>query len=107
MVPAGATAGMASAGQRAHRPGDGTWEAIPVDAWPSYLGSEEPGVEGPRGESWDELQLFVLDEADEMFFRGFQDQIYDIFKVLPPNVQVCLFSATMPPEILDITIKFM
>jgi len=55
----------------------------------------------------DELQMFVLDEADEMLSRGFKDQIYDIFKTLPPNVQVCLFSATMPPEILDLTTKFM
>jgi len=55
----------------------------------------------------DELQMFVMDEADEMLSRGFKDQIYDIFKTLPPNVQVCLFSATMPPEILDLTTKFM
>jgi translation initiation factor 4A len=53
------------------------------------------------------LLTFVLDEADEMLSRGFKDQIYDIFKTLPPNVQVCLFSATMPPEILDMTSKFM
>merc|ERR1711948_103264 len=55
----------------------------------------------------DNLVTFVLDEADEMLSRGFKDQIYDIFKTLPPNVQVCLFSATMPPEILDLTTKFM
>jgi translation initiation factor 4A len=55
----------------------------------------------------DDLLTFVLDEADEMLSRGFKDQIYDIFKTLPPNVQVCLFSATMPPEILDMTTKFM
>jgi translation initiation factor 4A len=55
----------------------------------------------------DDLLTFVLDEADEMLSRGFKDQIYDIFKCLPPNVQVCLFSATMPPEILDMTTKFM
>jgi translation initiation factor 4A len=55
----------------------------------------------------DNLLTFVLDEADEMLSRGFKDQIYDIFKTLPPNVQVCLFSATMPPEILDMTSKFM
>merc|ERR1711977_749795 len=30
-----------------------------------------------------------------------------IFKCLPPNVQVCLFSATMAPEILELTGKFM
>merc|ERR1712014_247272 len=55
----------------------------------------------------DDLSIFVLDEADEMLSRGFKDQIYDIFKCLPPNVQVCLFSATMAPEILDMTTKFM
>jgi len=55
----------------------------------------------------DDLLIFVLDEADEMLSRGFKDQIYDIFKTLPPNIQVCLFSATMPPDILDLTTKFM
>merc|ERR1712056_121165 len=55
----------------------------------------------------DDLLTFVCDEADEMLSCGFKDQIYDIFKTLPPKVQVCLFSATMPPEILDMTTKFM
>jgi len=55
----------------------------------------------------DDLITFVLDEADETLSRGFKDQIYDVFKMLPPNVQVCLFSATMPPDILDMTSKFM
>eukprot|EP00928_Gymnodinium_smaydae_P100726 TRINITY_DN994_c1_g1_i6.p1 TRINITY_DN994_c1_g1~~TRINITY_DN994_c1_g1_i6.p1 ORF type:complete len:392 (+),score=115.19 TRINITY_DN994_c1_g1_i6:107-1282(+) len=55
----------------------------------------------------DDLITFVLDEADELMSRGFKDQIYDIFKCLPPNVQVCLFSATMAPEILEMTTKFM
>merc|ERR1719265_1314686 len=55
----------------------------------------------------DDLITFVMDEADEMLSRGFKDQIYDIFKCLPPNVQVCLFSATMPTDILDLTTKFM
>ncbi|CAE7242434.1 EIF4-A [Symbiodinium sp. KB8] len=55
----------------------------------------------------DYLKVFVLDEADELMSRGFKDQIYDIFKCLPPDVQVCLFSATMAPEILDMTTKFM
>jgi translation initiation factor 4A len=53
------------------------------------------------------VKLFVLDEADEMLSRGFKDQIYDIFQHLPGKVQVCLFSATMPIEILDISNKFM
>merc|ERR1719330_2066143 len=51
--------------------------------------------------------VFVLDEADEMLSHGFKDQIYNIFKTLPPNIQVCLFSATMPPDTLELTNKFM
>jgi translation initiation factor 4A len=53
------------------------------------------------------IKTFILDEADEMLSRGFKDQIYDIFTCLPETVQVCLFSATMPPEALEITQKFM
>merc|ERR1712135_277577 len=54
-----------------------------------------------------DIKIFVLDEADEMLSRGFKDQIYDIFRTLPPNIQVCLFSATRAPEILELTTKFM
>jgi translation initiation factor 4A len=53
------------------------------------------------------IKLFVMDEADEMLSRGFKDQIYDIFKYFNDDVQVALFSATMPDEILTITDKFM
>lgn len=53
------------------------------------------------------IRIFILDEADEMLSRGFKDQIYDIFTNLPANVQVGLFSATMPKEALEITQKFM
>jgi len=53
------------------------------------------------------IKMFVLDEADEMLSRGFKDQIYDIFQLLPANLQVGVFSATMPPEALEITRKFM
>jgi len=53
------------------------------------------------------VKMFVLDEADEMLSRGFKDQIYDIFQHLSNKVQVCLFSATMPTEILEISERFM
>jgi translation initiation factor 4A len=53
------------------------------------------------------LQLFVLDEADEMLSRGFKDQIYEVFKFMPETVQCCIFSATMPLEVLEVTKKFM
>ncbi|KAI3950335.1 hypothetical protein MKW92_013055 [Papaver armeniacum] len=45
----------------------------------------------------DSIKLFVLDEADEMLSRGFKDQIYDIFQLLPSEIQVAL----------EITRKFM
>lgn len=53
------------------------------------------------------VKLFILDEADEMLSRGFTDQIYDVFRKLPESVQVGLFSATMPDEVLEMTTKFM
>merc|ERR1719201_543174 len=55
----------------------------------------------------EKLKIFCLDEADEMLSRGFKDQIYDVFQYLPSEVQVCLFSATMPVEILNMTKRFM
>lgn len=55
----------------------------------------------------DSVQLFVLDEADEMLSRGFKDQIYDVFKYMPESVQCAIFSATMPLDVLEVTQKFM
>jgi ATP-dependent RNA helicase len=49
----------------------------------------------------------ILDEADEMLNRGFKEQIYDIYRFLPPSTQVVLMSATLPQSVLDITRKFM
>jgi translation initiation factor 4A len=43
-----------------------------------------------------------------MLDRGFKEQIYEIFACgLPKDMQVALFSATMPTEALDLTRKFM
>lgn len=53
------------------------------------------------------MRMFVLDEADEMLSRGFKDQIYQVFRMLPPKVQVVLLSATMPTDVLEVTSKFM
>jgi len=53
------------------------------------------------------LSTFVLDEADEMLSRGFMPQMKEIFTYLPQQVQVCLFSATMPPEVLKLTNSIM
>jgi translation initiation factor 4A len=55
----------------------------------------------------EKLKCLVLDEADEMLSQGFAEQIYEIFRYLPREIQVALFSATMPQEVLDLTHKFM
>lgn len=57
--------------------------------------------------SVEKLVLFILDEADEMLSRGFKNQIHDIFRALPQDIQVALFSATMPKDVLDVTARFM
>jgi translation initiation factor 4A len=53
------------------------------------------------------IKLIILDEADEMLSSGFKEQVYNIFQFLNPEVQVCLFSATMPDGINNIIEKIM
>ena len=55
----------------------------------------------------DRLRIFALDEADEMLSKGFKEQIYEVFQCLPKDVQVVLISATMPPEVLEVSRNFM
>ena len=54
-----------------------------------------------------DCKIILLDEADELLTDGFRFQIYEIFQFLPTTIQVALFSATLPDEIIDITQKFM
>jgi translation initiation factor 4A len=54
-----------------------------------------------------DLKLLVLDEADEMLSSGFKEQVYTIFQHLPNDIQIALFSATMPSELYALTEKFM
>lgn len=49
------------------------------------------------------LKIFVLDEADEMLSSGFQEQLKSIFNFIPKSTQVCLFSATIPKEVLNLS----
>ena len=53
------------------------------------------------------LKMLVIDEADEMLSSGFKEQLYDIYRHLPPQTQVVLVSATMPNDVLALTSKFM
>lgn len=51
--------------------------------------------------------MFCCDEADEILDRGFQETIDEIFKQLPADIQIMLFSATMPNSILEISQQFL
>ncbi len=53
------------------------------------------------------LKILVLDEADELLSQHFANQIYDIFKYLPSDIQVGLFSATMTNEFFNLSKNFM
>jgi len=53
------------------------------------------------------IKMLILDEADEMLNKGFKEQIYDVYRFLPPGTQVVLLSATLPHDILEMTSKFM
>jgi translation initiation factor 4A len=53
------------------------------------------------------LRVLIIDEADEMLSKIFSNQIYDIFRFLPNDIQVGLFSATMTDEFFKLTKCFM
>lgn len=60
------------------------------------------------------LQMFVLDEADEMLSEGFKETVDEICKYLDPEIQTCLFSATIPwstiskiPNLFDNPVKIL
>lgn len=55
----------------------------------------------------DKLEMLIVDEADEMLSHGFKSQMYKIFQYIPENIQVSLFSATMPAELEDLAKTFM
>ncbi|KAF9360214.1 translation initiation factor eIF4A [Mortierella sp. NVP85] len=66
-------------------------------------------IAGTPGRTWDmaqrgalrteHIRMVVLDEADEILARGFQDQITDLFKLLPPNKQVVFTSSTVNEDV--------
>ena len=53
------------------------------------------------------IKLVILDEADEMLSSGFKEQIYNIFQFFNSDIQVALFSATLPSNIFTIVNKIM
>ncbi|AEX24642.1 DEAD/DEAH box helicase [Vibrio natriegens] len=55
----------------------------------------------------DEVNTFVLDEADEMLNMGFVDDVTAIMEHAPESAQRVLFSATMPPMLKKIVERFL
>jgi len=53
------------------------------------------------------VKIMVIDEADEMLSVGFKDQIQDIFRSMPENVQTAIFSATLNKDVIELTKRFM
>jgi translation initiation factor 4A len=53
------------------------------------------------------IKLVIIDEADEMLSQGFKEQIFNIFQNFNNDIQVALFSATLPSNIYEITDRFM
>lgn len=53
------------------------------------------------------IKLVILDEADEMLSSGFKEQVYNIFQYFNNDIQVALFSATLPESIRPLIDKIM
>lgn len=52
------------------------------------------------------VKTVILDEADEMLDMGFREDIEFIVEDIPDNRQFLLFSATLPPEIMQLAKRY-
>ncbi|MCS6820280.1 MAG: DEAD/DEAH box helicase [Microscillaceae bacterium] len=55
-----------------------------------------------------QIEIFVIDEADKMMDMGFMPQINQILELIPAKKrQNLLFSATMPPKVMQLVEEFL
>lgn len=54
-----------------------------------------------------DIKILILDEADQMLDKGFKEQMAQIIGVLSADVQIGLYSATMPDNVMQVTNDFM
>ncbi|WP_114096640.1 DEAD/DEAH box helicase [Thalassospira profundimaris] len=52
---------------------------------------------------FDDVEVFILDEADRMLDMGFSEDVLTVAELLPNKHQTVMFSATMPPEVKHLT----
>ncbi len=55
---------------------------------------------------FDHLRMVVLDEADEMLDMGFAEELEAILQQTPTERQTALFSATLPPAVQNLTLRY-
>jgi len=54
-----------------------------------------------------QIEYFVLDEADEMLRMGFVEDVESIMEHMPSTRQTALFSATMPPRVRQLVNRYL
>jgi translation initiation factor 4A len=53
------------------------------------------------------VKVLVMDEADELLQNNFQQQMKELISKMEVNIQILLFTATIPDDMMNITKKFM
>jgi translation initiation factor 4A len=53
------------------------------------------------------ITIMCLDEADELLSSCFKEQLYHIIQFMNNDMQIAIFSATMPEEVKELTSRFM
>lgn len=54
-----------------------------------------------------DIEIFVLDEADRMLDMGFIHDVRRVIALLPTKRQTLFFSATMPPDIIELSSRIL